>query len=56
MVQLADERRLLAEERSQLTINQRMAAEKVNEESLRQSQGSARYEGDFTFTRIISRN
>lgn len=45
LVQLADERRVLAEDRSQLTRNQRMATEKGQEESLKQSQGSARYEG-----------
>ena len=45
MVQLADERRLLAEERSQLTISQRLVVEKQQEESLKQSQGSAKYEG-----------
>ena len=47
MVQLADERRLLAEERSHLTVTQRMLSEKESEESLRQSQGSAKYEGVF---------
>ncbi|XP_067935119.1 fas-binding factor 1 homolog isoform X2 [Watersipora subatra] len=45
MVQLADERRLLAEERSQLTVNQRVAAERDQEESIKLSQGSAKYEG-----------
>lgn len=45
LVQLADERRVLAEERSQLTVSQRLAAEKESDETLKQSQGSARYEG-----------
>lgn len=45
MVQLADERRLLSEERSHVTVSQRMLSEKESEESLRQSQGSAKYEG-----------
>lgn len=47
MVQLADERRLLAEERAQVSISQRMHSERENTEQLKQSQGSAKYEGIF---------
>lgn len=45
MVQLADERRLLSEERAQLTISQRMHSERESTENLKQTQGSAKYEG-----------
>ena len=45
MVQLAEERRLLAEERAQVTVSQRVVSEKESAASLTHSQGSAKYEG-----------
>jgi len=44
---------MLAEERTQLTISQRLVAERETADSMRQSQGQAQYEGTCIIHNVV---